>query len=115
MALRSDFCRAISVVVLSFHPCKSTVSFTFPAPRSDSKSNKLAGLEKGTSPPSHTNTPTFTLVKSILVLKYNETDLMRIIKIFSKAKDQEPKAKVLYKQPLKAKISNMYFKKLHMD
>lgn len=86
MASRSGFCRAIPVVALGSHSRKGDVDFASSASKSNSKSNELAGLEKGTPAPSHANTPTFTPVKSILALKYSEVDPIRIIKIFSKTK-----------------------------
>ena len=40
---------------------------------------------------------------------------MRILKIFSETKGQEPKAEVSCEQPLKAKVPDIYFGKSHMD
>ena len=40
---------------------------------------------------------------------------MRILKIFSETKGQEPKAEVPRERPLKAKVPDVYFGKSHMD
>ena len=40
---------------------------------------------------------------------------MRILKIFSETKDQESKVEVPREQLFKAKVSDVYFEKLHMD
>ena len=40
---------------------------------------------------------------------------MRILKIFSKTKGQEPKVEIPRKQPLKAKVHDVYFGKLYID
>ena len=50
-----------------------------------------------------------------LTLKYSEANQINILKIFSKTQGQEPKAEVPHEWPLKAKISNVYFGKSHMD
>ena len=116
---------------------KSTVGSAPSASRSDSKSDELWAPKKGTSTPSHTNTPASshtstpapshmstpapspanasTLTESTLVLKYSKTDQMKILKIFSETKGQEPKAEVARKRLLKANVPDVYFEKLHMD
>ena len=90
-----------------------------PTSRSDSKSDKLGASEKGTPVPSYTSAPshasTSAPVEPTLALKYSEADLIRILKIFLETKGQEPKAKVPRKQPLKAKIPDIYFGKSHID
>ena len=40
---------------------------------------------------------------------------MSILKIFLEIKGQEPKAEFPCEQPLKAKIPDVYFEKLHID
>ena len=112
MASKSGSCRATQAVRPGSRSCKAAAS-TPPASRSDSKSDELGASEKSTLASSHASV--FTLVESTLALKYSKADLMRIVKIFSETKGQELKAKVPRKRPLKAKIPNIYFEKLHMD
>lgn len=50
-----------------------------------------------------------------LAFKYNKADLMKILKIFSKTKGQEPRPEVSCKQSLKAKVSEIYLEKTHID
>lgn len=77
------------------------------------------GPKKETLALSHLSAPVFILVtiltEFILAFMYNKADLLRILKIFSKTKGQEAKTKVSYKQPFKAKVFNVYFKKYYMD
>ena len=112
MASRSGSCRATPAVGQGSRSYKAVASAP-PAFRSDSESDEFGAPEKGTSAPSHASAP--APVKPILALKYSETDLMRILKIFSETKGQEPKAEVPRKRPLKAKVPDVYFGKLHMD
>ena len=124
MASKSGSCKAILAVGPGSHFCKAAASAS-PISRSDSKSDKLGALEKGTSAPSYASTPnqvsassqasTPTPVKPTLALKYSEVNLMRILKIFLGTKGQEPKAKVPRKQLLKAKVPDIYFGKSHID
>ena len=92
---------------------RKTVASTPPISRSDSKSDELGALEKGTPAPSHMSTP--ALVEPTLASKYSEADLIRILKIFLETKGLKPKAEVPRKRPLKAKIPDVYFEKLHID
>ena len=123
MASRSGSCRAIPIVALDFYSCKSVVGFTPSVSRSDSKSDELAGSEKGIPAPSHASTPTpiyitasvLTLAKSTPALKYSEADLIKILKIFLETKSQKPRPEVPYKQSLKAKVSDVYLVKMYMD
>ena len=112
MASRSGSCKATLAVGLGSRSRKTTTS-ALPAFKSDSKSDELGAPEKRTPAPSHVSAP--TPVEPILALKYSEADLMRILKIFLETKGQEPKAKVSRKQPLKAKVPDIYFRKTHMD
>ena len=118
MASRSSFCRATLAVKPGSCSCKAAASVP-PASKSDSKSDELGAPEKGTPTPSHVSAPSHASapapVKPILALKYNEADLMKILKIFYETKGQEPKSKVFRKRPLKVKVSDIYFGKLHMD
>ena len=138
MVLRSSSCRAISVIPLGYSSCKSAISSrsckssvgsAFPTSWLDSKSDEFGTPEKGTPVLSHISTPVsshistpapspasvLALAESMLALKYSKVDLMKILKIFLESKSQEPKSKVSCKQPLKAKVSEVYFAKLHMD
>ena len=90
-----------------------TLASAPPAFRSDSKFNELGAPKKDTPAPSYVSAP--ALLESTLALKYSEVDLMKILKIFSETKGQEPKAEVPDEQPLKVKILDVYFEKLHMD
>ena len=118
---RSDFCKAIPAVGLGSHFCNSAITFVLPAFRSNSKSDKFEAQEKGTSAPTHTNILASShanapaLAESTLALKYSKMDLIRILKIFLETKGQEPKAEVPCKQPLKAKVPNVYFGNLHIN
>lgn len=115
MALRLGSCKAILMVALSSYFCKSTVSFIPTASRSNSKSGKLTGLEKGTPSSNYVGVFAFILLKSILTIKYIKADLIKILKIFLETKSQEPKAKFPCKQSLKVMVFNMYFEKLYID
>ena len=129
MASRSDSHRPTCVVVLDSRSHKGVVDSTLSAPRSDNESDELRALEKGTFTPSHASTPASshasspapshtsapTLAKSTLALKCSKTDLIRILKIFSETKSQEPKVEVSCEQFLKAKIPNIYFGKLYIN
>ena len=108
---RLGSCKATPAVRPGSYSCKATTSApsTF---RLDSKSDKLGAPRKGTPAHSHTSAP--IPAESILALKYSKADLIRILKIFSEIKGQEPKAEVPSKQPLKAKVPNVYFEKSHM-
>ena len=112
MASKSGSRRATPVVEQGSRSRKAATS-ALPASKSDSESDKLEATEKGTPAPSYASAP--TLVEPTLALKYNEADLMRILKIFSEIKGQEPKAEVPRKRPLKAKVPDVYFGKSHMD
>lgn len=111
MALRSGSCRVFSVASCLYF-CKSiTFSSVFPVFMTDSKSDKLAGQKKdifflsgaSISTPVEVQTP-----------KYTKTDLIKILKIFSKTKSQT-QLEVSYEQPLKAKLFDVYFGKLYID
>ena len=85
---------------------------------SGSESDKLAGPEKGTPAPSHASAPIFTPASTpaeTQTPKYTKADLLRILKIFSETKGQEPKPEVSRERPLKAKVPDVYFEKSHMD
>ena len=112
MASRSGSCRATPAVGQGSRSRKAAASAP-PASRSDSKSDELGALEKCTPAPSHASAP--APVEPILALKYSKADLMRILKIFSETKGQEPKAEVPRERPLKAKVPDVYFGKSHMD
>ena len=118
MASRSGSCRATPVVGQDSRSRKAAASAP-PASRSDSEFDKLGAPKKGTpasnhaSDPSHASAP--APVEPTLALKYSEADLMRILKIFSETKGQEPKAEVPRERPLKAKVPDVYFGKSHMD
>ena len=109
---KSGFCKATPAVEPGFRSRKAN-AFAPPAFKSDSKSDELKVPEKGNPAPSHVSAP--ALVESTLALKYNKTDLIKILKIFLETKSQEPKAEVPCEQPLKAKVPDVYFGKLHMD
>lgn len=131
MASRLGFCRVTPVVAYGFQSCKSTVSYAFPASRLDSKFDELAGSKKRTPAPSnasilapnHTSTPapihmsTFApiLAEFNSAFKYNEADLMKILKIFLKTKGQKPRPEVPCKQSLKAKVLEIYLEKTHIN
>ena len=112
MVSRSGSCRATPVVRPGFCSCKAAASAPLVS-RLNSKSDKLGASKIGSPASSYAITP--AQAKSTLALKYSKADLMRILKILLKTKGQEPKTKVLHKQPLKAKIPDVYFKKLHID
>lgn len=112
---RSSRCKGISAVVSGSCSCKGAVSFIPLVFRLNRKFDELAGLEKGTLAPSHISASTSTLAESISVLKYGKIDVMKILNIFSKTNDQKQKVKVPYKQFLKAKVPDMYFKKSHIN
>ena len=112
MASRSGSRRATPAVRPGSRSCKAAASVP-PASRSDSKSDELGVPEKSTAALSHASAP--APAESTLALKYSKADLMRILKIFSETKGQEPKAKVPCKQPLKAKVPDVYFGKSHID
>lgn len=99
--------------------CKGVAAGSIsPAFMSDSESDKLAGLEKGTPASSYASTLIFALAPTptdIQTPKYIEADLLRILKMFSKIKGLEPKPEVLYKQFLKVKVPELYLRKLHID
>ena len=121
MASKSGSSRATLAVGPGFCSRKGAIAFTPPTSRSDNKSDELEAPEKGTPAPSHISTPApshasaLALAESTLALKYSETDLMRILKIFSKTKGQEPKAEAPCKQPLKTKVPDIYFRKLYIN
>ena len=117
MILKSGSYKVILAVISAFCSCKNAIISISLISRSDSKFDKLMGPEKSTLAPSHTSAPApaCTLAEYILVLKYSKADLIKILKIFSKIKDQEPKAKVPYEQSLKAKVPDIYFEKLHIN
>ena len=110
MVSRSSSRRATPAVRQGFRSRKATAS-ALPASRSDSESDELGASEKGTPAPSHVSVPCHASapapMEPILALKYSKTDLMRILKIFSKTKGQEPKAEVLRERPLKAKVPDV--------
>ena len=112
MASRSSSYRATPAVRQGSRSRKVAASAPF-ASRSDSESDELMAPEKGIPAPSHASAP--ALVEPTLALKYSEADLMRILKIFSETKGQEPKAEVPRERPLKAKVPDVYFGKSHMD
>ena len=113
MASRSSSCKTTPAARPGSRFCKGVVVSIPPAFRSNSKSDELRAPEKCISASSYASAP--VLAESILAFKYSKVDLMRILKIFSKSKDQKPKAKVPRKRPLKAKVPDVYFGKLHMD
>lgn len=123
MASRLGSCKAISAVALGSCSCKGAVGSVHPTSKSESKSDEFAGPEKGTPTSSHTSTPAPIsvsasapiLAESIPALKCSKMDLIRILKIFSKTKSQEPKPEVARTQSLKAKVHDLYLEKLHMD
>ena len=112
MDLKSGSYRATLVVRSGSRFCKAA-AFAPPTSRWESKSDKLGAPKKSTSAPNYAGAS--TLSKSTLALKYSKIDLMRILKIFSKIKGQDPKAEVSRKWLLKTKIPNVYFEKLYMD
>ena len=97
------------------------VASASPVSRLDSKYNELRALKKVTLASSYANTPApshasvLASAESTLALKYKKTDLMKILKIFLKAKGHEPQAQVSCERPLKAKVPDVYFGNLHMD
>ena len=121
IASKSGSCRATPAVGPGFCSCKGVVASAPPTSRSDSKSDEHEAPEKGIPASSHANTfaPSHAsapaLAESTLAHKYSKADLMGILKIFLKTKGQEPKAEVPRKQPLKAKVPDVYFGKLHID
>ena len=112
MTSRSGSRRATPAVGQGSRSRKAAASAP-PAPRSDSDSDELGAPEKSTPAPSHASAP--APVEPTLALKYSEADLIRILKIFSETKSQEPKAEVPRERPLKAKVLDVYFGKSHMD
>ena len=112
MASRSGSRRATLAVGPGSCSRKAAASVS-PTSRSDNESDELRVPEKWTSAPSHASIP--APMKPTLALKYSKADLMRILKIFSKTKAQEPKAEVPHERPLKAKILDIYFRKSYMD
>ena len=121
MTSRSGSCKATPTIGLGSRSYKSVVGSVSPTSRSNNKFNELVTLEKGTPAPDYVSTPALSyasasaLAESTLALKYSEADLMKILKIFSKTKGQESKAKISHKQSLKVKVPNIYFAKLQMD
>lgn len=121
MTSKSGSCRATLVVEPGSRSCKGVAASDFLAFRTDSKFDKFKAPKKGNPAPSHANTFASSHsnapapAKSILALTYSKTDLMKILKIFSKTKGQESKGEFARKQPLKAKVLDIYFGKLHMD
>ena len=118
MASRSSSCRATPAIRQGSYSRKAAASAP-PASRSDSESDELGAPKKDTPAPSHVSTPSrasaLALVEPTLALKYSEADLMRILKIFSETKDQEPQAEIPCERPLKAKVPDVYFGKSHID
>ena len=112
MASRSGSRRATSAVRPGSNSCKAVTS-TPPASKSDSESNELGNPEKSTLAPNHASVP--APVEPTLALKYSKADLIRILKIFSEAKSQKPKAEVPCKWPLKDKVPDVYCGKTHID
>ena len=121
MASKSGSFKATPIVGPGSCSCKDVVDSAPPISRSNSKSDELGAPEKGSPAPNHASIPasshasTSTLAESTLALKYSKTDLMKILKIFSETKGQKPKAEVPCKRPLKAKVPDVYFGKLHID
>ena len=123
MVSRLNFCRATLTVISGFCFSKSIINFAPSVFKSNSKSDELASSEKDTpsssymsiSTPNYANASVSTPAESIPPLKYSKAYLIRIFKIFLKIKSQKPKAKVVHKRFLKAKIPDVYFKKLHID
>ena len=118
MASRSGSRRTIPAIRPGSRSRKATTSAP-PASSSDSESDELRAPEKGIPAPSHASAPSHAnapaLVEPTLALKYSEADLIRILKIFSETKSQEPKAEVPYERPLKPKVPDIYFGKSHID
>lgn len=118
MALRSGSCR-ITLTASRPRLCKNAaVSSALPAFLSDSKTNKLAGQQRGTPAPSHRSFPISALTPAsaqfFQALKYIEAHLLRILKIFLEIKGQT-QLEVFRKRPLKAKLLDIYSEKLNMD
>lgn len=85
MASRSDFYRTISAVALGVYSCKSVISSSaLPAFISNDKLNKLAGQKKATLALNGANASAAAVF--IYFFKYNEADLLRILKIFLEIK-----------------------------
>ena len=131
MASRSSSRKDTPAIVSSSCSYKDVIGSAPPASMLDSKLNELAGPKKGIPilshasipTPSHPSnpassyesTPALILAESTLAFKYSEVDLIKILKIFLETKSQETKSKIPCKRSLKAEVSDMYFKKLHIN
>lgn len=131
MVSTSDSCKDNQAIAPDLCFCKGVISSTFPVSKSNSKFDKYGVQKKGISAPSHISATAFSyvsalilshasasisiLVEFIIALNYNEEDLMKILKIILKIKGPKLKSEFPSKRPLKAKVSDVYFGKSHME
>ena len=109
VAARYGSRKAIPAVASGLHSCKVTAAISAPPNSiSDSKSNKLVGQENNTTAPS------ISALTEIQTPMYTEADLLRIFKIFSETNGQT-QLEVPCERPVKAKLSDIYSGKLHID